>query len=93
MRKWLISANPNKFNHRAAFAKWGYVDWKQYANYAVGDIVYIYASRNEAIIKYKTVVTKCNMNFSEIDNDESFWLGKPGFNREKAKYSRLKSGQ
>lgn len=90
MTKWLISANPNRYMHRAAFEKWGHIDWRQKANLDVGDTVYIYASRNEAIIKYKTVVTKNNMDFSEIDDDESFWIEKPDNDREEMKYSRLK---
>ena len=90
MTKWLISANPNMFNHSAAFAKWGYVDWMQFANYEVGDIVYIYASKQEGIIKYKTEVIKNNMDFSEIDNDDSLWLDTHDLRRNEMKYSRLK---
>ena len=90
MTKWLISANPNKYNHRVAFAKWGYVDWRQYANYAVGDIVYIYASKTDSIIRYKTEVTKCNMDFSEIEVDDSFWFDSSDINPKGMKYSRLK---
>ena len=65
--KWLISANPNMFDHKRAFAKWGSVDWIQFANYEIGDTVYIYASKQEGTIRYKTIVTKINMIFSEIE--------------------------
>ncbi|MBR3081581.1 MAG: hypothetical protein IKH06_01880 [Clostridiales bacterium] len=43
MTVWLISANSNTYNHVAAFNKWGYIDWKQSANYQINDIIYIYA--------------------------------------------------
>lgn len=90
MTTWLISANPNMYNHSAAFAKWGYVDWMQFANYEVGDIVYIYASKQEAVIKYKTVVTRNNMTISEIDDDDSLWLDTHDIKRKEMKYNRLK---
>ncbi len=90
MTTWLISANANMYDHSAAFAKWGFVDWMQFANYEVGDIVYIYASKQEGVIKYKTVVTKNNMNISEIEEDDSFWHDTHDLRRKEMKYSRLK---
>ena len=90
MTAWLISANPNMFNHSAAFAKWGFVDWMQFANYEVGDTVYIYASKQEGIIRYKTLVVKNNLSFDEIEQEDSFWLDTHNLKREKMMYSRLK---
>lgn len=90
MTTWLISANANMYDHSAAFAKWGFVDWMQFANYEVGDIVYIYASKQEGVIKYKTIVTKNNMNISEIEEDDSFWHDTRDLRRSEMKYSRLK---
>jgi len=90
MTTWLISANANMYDHSAAFAKWGFVDWMQFANYEVGDIVYIYASKQEGVIKYKTIVTKNNMNISEIEEDDSFWHDTRDLRRREMKYSRLK---
>lgn len=90
MTTWLISANANMYDHSAAFAKWGFVDWMQFANYEVGDIVYIYASKQEGVIKYKTIVTKNNMNISEIEEDDSFWHDTRDLRRKEMKYSRLK---
>ena len=42
MTQWMISANPNMFDHKRAFAKCGSVDWIQFASYEIGDIIYIY---------------------------------------------------
>lgn len=90
MNQWMISANPNMFDHKRAFAKCGFVDWIQFANYEIGDIIYIYASKQEGTIRYKTIVTKNNMTFAEIEKDESLWINTHDLRREKMKYSRLK---
>lgn len=39
MQKWIISANGKMYNHAEAFAKFGYIDWTQKANYSIGDEV------------------------------------------------------
>lgn len=39
MTVWLISANPNMFDHDAAFRKWGYCDWIQFGNFDIQSII------------------------------------------------------
>lgn len=90
MTAWLISANPNMFDHDAAFRKWGYCDWIQFGNIEVGDTVYLYASKQCGYIKFKTEVIKNNMRFEQIDKDDSLWLDTHDLKRQEAKYSRLK---
>ena len=90
MTTWLISANPNMFDHDAAFRKWGYCDWMQFGSFKVGDIVYIYASKQYGYIKFKTEVVRNNMGFDEIDKDDSLWHDTHDLKRLKAEYSRLK---
>ena len=82
MQKWLISADTKKFNHEALFARDGYINWEQHANYNVGDIVYIYAKKPIGKIMFKTIVEKdslLNDNnqkyarlrlLKQVDNDE-----------------------
>ena len=90
MTAWLISANPNMFNHDAAFRKCGYCDWIQFGNFEIGDTVYLYASKQCGYIKFKTVVIRNNMKFNQIDKDDSLWLDTHDLKRQEAKYSRLK---
>ena len=87
MTVWLISANSNTYNHVAAFNKWGYIDWKQSANYQINDIIYIYATTPDKHIRFKTQVIKNNMEYSESEDDSEFWIGEKPVN---TKYSRLK---
>lgn len=56
MQKWLISADTEKWDHEALFARDGYIHWRQYTNYEVGDIVYIYAKKPIGKVMFKTVV-------------------------------------
>lgn len=40
--EWLIAANHNIYDHVKAFNELPYIDWRQTANYNVGDLVYIF---------------------------------------------------
>lgn len=73
MQRWIISANGKMYDHAAAFAKFGYIDWTQKANYSVGDEVYIYCTRPYKKIMYKTKVIKTSMTFDETVDDKEFW--------------------
>lgn len=90
MTVWLISVNSNVYNHQSSFDRWGAVDWIQSANYEIGDIIYIYESRQAARIRYKTEVVLNNIPYSEKLDDEAFWHDDRGLARQNLKYSRLK---
>ncbi|MBQ1187222.1 MAG: HNH endonuclease [Clostridia bacterium] len=88
---WMISANGKMYDHATAFQKWGFVDWRQRANYSVGDIVYIYCTKPFKRVMYKTVVEQESMTSQEIVDDSMYWNIKEEY--EKAlggKYARLK---
>ncbi len=87
---WIISANHNKFDHSAAFDKFGYIDWKKSSNFKTGDIVYIYCTNPIKEIRFKTVVTIDIMDFSQTTNNEEFWKDKKEyFSAQSGKYFRL----
>lgn len=88
---WLISANGKKYRHKDAFNEMGYVDWRQTANYEVGDTVYIYSTRPISRIQFKCIVENNNMKFEEITDDKEFWLDLDEYYKYKDRlYSRLK---
>lgn len=90
-QKWIISANSKKYNHTAAFAKYGYIDWKQMANYNIGDEVYIYCVLPCGKIMYKTEVVDVNMSFADCTDDKEFWLDLKAYEDAKTgQYARLK---
>lgn len=89
MQKWIISANSNMFDHKRAFQELGYIDWKQTRNFSVGDIVYIYVTKPESRIKYKTRVVAVDLSANQIENFDKFWVKKTSGNNEK-NYFRLK---
>ena len=73
MKSWVVSANPKYFDVDRAFRELECIDWRQNANFEVGDIVYIYVGREIGAIKYKCRVKKINLQEQEID-DRRFWL-------------------
>lgn len=73
---WMISANEKKYNYRSAFKKWGYIDWKTYANYSIGDTIYIYCSKTSQKVMYKTIVEKTDITYSDKTDDSEFWINK-----------------
>lgn len=88
---WLISANGRIYNHWDSFKERGYIDWRQTANYEVGDIVYIYSTRPISRVEFKCIVEKKNMKFEEITDDKEFWIDKDEYYKSTKKlYSRLR---
>ena len=96
MERWMIAANGDKYNHAAAFEKWGFIDWSQGSDvrktrYEVGDTVYIYCTKPYQRVMYKAEVVKESMPFDEIVDDEIFWSDKDFYlQRKKGLYARLK---
>ena len=90
--EWLISANHNKYDHKSAFAKWKFIDWKQGSySYNVGDIVYIYSTTPYKTIRYKTIVTETDKASTDIVDDSMFWTDKEKHRLSlEGKYMRLK---
>lgn len=88
---WMISAKKSRYDHASAFAKFGFIDWRQNLKYEVGDVVYIYYGKPTKKVMYKCIVEKCNMNHTERVNDKEFWVDVSDFeNRHLYKHARLK---
>lgn len=88
---WLRSANSSMYDHKGAFDKFGFIDWRQHNKFNVNDIVYIYSSANDKRIRYKTIVEKIDIPFSEINDDHEFWRNEEEYQKSKeCKYVRLK---
>lgn len=88
---WIISANSEIYNHQSSFEKYSYIDWKQTANYEVGDIIYIYSTQPIGRVQYKTKVEEINMSFAEIKDDKEFWKDEEKYYQSQdGLYSRLK---
>lgn len=86
MQNWMISANGKIYDHAAAFAEWGYIDWRQRANFNIGDQVYIYCTRPYKKVMYKTSVVKESMPFNQCTDDREYWYNLQEY--EKAKFGR-----
>ncbi len=90
--EWIISANHSIYNYNKAFEELPYIDWRQNANYQIGDKLYIYATRPTKAIEFLTEVIAINLNQSEIINDSKYWVNTDEYNKgiRQGKYVRLK---
>ena len=88
---WMISANGKIYDHATAFQHWGFIDWRQRANYSVGDIVYIYCTKPFMKVMYKAVVDVVSMTSKEIVDDSMYWHIKEEHDKAlDGKYARLR---
>lgn len=88
--EWLLPANGKKYNHIKAFRDKGFIDWRQRNNFSINDIVYIYATKPIGKIMFRTIVTKIDMNFEDIENDKDYWKDFNSYEKGKSgKFARL----
>ena len=71
-KQWLVYANASRCNHYASLKETGFISWKRERNnFAVGDIVYVFSSKERKII-YKTEVVA-----EELRADGNYWIETP----------------
>ncbi len=74
MNNWIIPSNSSKFDLAKFLSKYNNeVDWKQSANFEVGDVVYIYCTTPEMRIRYKMNVIATDIPSSKAKIDKKFW--------------------
>ena len=83
MRYWIIPANSTKYDYFAAFNDKGFIDWTKKSKYEEGDTVYLYCTKPQQKIMYKTVIDKIfTSSNSEVD-DRKYWIDKNEFDESK----------
>ncbi|QFG01295.1 HNH endonuclease (plasmid) [Psychrobacillus glaciei] len=89
--EWMISANSKMYNFISAFDELSHVDWRQNANYQVGDIIYIYATKPYKRVMFKTEVKQVNLSPNEVIDDKKYWVNIDEYDKSlEGKYTRLK---
>ena len=58
---WMVPASPKYFDHKGCFNELGHIYWKQFNNFQVGDIGYIYMSAPIKCVIFKFEVIACNL--------------------------------
>lgn len=88
---WLISANATIYDHASSFEHFGFVDWRQgNGKFKENDIIYIYSTRPLKKIQYKCKVEKIDLPFTDIRNDQEYWVDKNEFQKSlEGKFMRL----
>ena len=89
---WILSVSPNIYDHVSSFNKNGFIDWHQYNNYDVGDMVMIYSSSPKKRMIACAQVIKVNLTKEEKMKDREFWYKEDDYmkNEEKNRFVRLK---
>lgn len=70
VQEWIIDSNLSKYVAISAFRELGTVDWTQSANFAVGDIVYIYISSPDQALRIKCQVKQVDKLTSTIEDSK-----------------------
>ncbi|GAB3938695.1 HNH endonuclease [Mucilaginibacter myungsuensis] len=70
---WIISANPEMYDHSSSFEHHSYIDWRQKANFKPDDVVFIYTTRPISSIQYKCIVTKIDLAYPNLRDDKEYW--------------------
>lgn len=72
---WILPCNPLIYNHFQAFKDNNVVYWHQNNNFVIGDIVYIYSSKNIHSITTVTKVVDVNVTKDKVEYDDSnYWI-------------------
>lgn len=93
MGNWIIPANSKRYDFFSAFNNNNFIDWTKKAKYEEGDIVYLYCTKPQQKIMYKTVIDKIFTSSNSEVNDRKYWIDKNEFDEsknEKKDFIRLK---
>ena len=71
-KHWLVYANASRCKHYASLKEAGFINWiRERNNFSIGDIVYIFSSKEDKII-FKTEVVG-----EEMRADGEYWIEQP----------------
>ena len=79
MGNWIIPANSKRYDFFSAFNNNNFIDWTKKAKYEEGDIVYLYCTKPQQKIMYKTVIDKIFNSSNREVNDRKYWINKNEF--------------
>jgi len=82
---WMIPASPKFFAHKDCFDELGYIYWKQYNKFQVGDTGYIYYSQPTKCVLFKFEVAACDIPYNKaIDAEKKFYKNQNDFEEAKS---------
>lgn len=64
--------DPKRFNIEGCLDRFGFVDWRQFLNVSIGDIVFIYGKKPLGQIAYMFQVVASNLSHDEIEDNSDF---------------------
>ena len=89
---WVLPSNSSKFHIHDYLVNYDIVDWKQYNNFAEGDILFMYSTAPESKVRYMFRAIRTEVPSSEYIYDKDYWTDKSEFEQglKHNRYVRLK---
>lgn len=89
---WVIPSKSSKFHINDYLVNHDIVDWKQYNNFAEGDILFMYSTAPESKVRYMFRAIRTEVPSSEYIYDKDYWTDKSEFEQglKHNRYVRLK---
>lgn len=92
MSYWVIPSNSSKFHIHDYLVNHDIVDWKQYNNFAEGDILFMYSTAPESKVRYMFRAIRTEIPSSKCIYDRGYWADESEFEQglKHNRYVRLK---
>lgn len=89
---WILPSNSSRFRIHEYLEKHDIVDWKQYNNFAEGDILFMYSTAPESKVQYMFRTIRTEVTSSEYINDKGYWSDESEYEegQKHNRYVRLK---
>lgn len=85
---WILPSNSSKFNIHKFLVSHDIVDWKQYNNFAEGDILFMYSTAPESKVRYMFRAIRTEVSSSDYINDKLYWTNENEYD-EGLKHNRF----
>ncbi len=94
MTYWIRAYNHKRFRVDDFIHDFGFIDWHQTTHFAVGDIVFLYATAPDSRINFMMEVEKVNLDYRQLAKDEGYYKSQTYYDewlaeRESQRYARL----
>ncbi len=89
---WILPSNSARFHIHDYLLKHDIVDWKQYNNFAEGDILFLYSTSPESKVRYMFRAIRTDLPATDYINDKRYWADESELERglKHNRYVRLK---
>lgn len=81
MNYWIRAYNHQRYRVADFIRDHGFIDWDMRHRYAVGDILFLYATAPDSRITFMMEVSRINMTFEESVDDSAYFISQEYYDR------------